>query len=64
MIEDKKEIKQLVIKKYSGILSGGLSCSPTGSRCAPVASTESLLETGRRLVRSNGSNGTVLFISL
>jgi SAM-dependent methyltransferase len=49
MIEDKKEIKQLVIKKYSGILSGGPSCSPIGSCCAPAASTESLLETGRRL---------------
>jgi SAM-dependent methyltransferase len=49
MIEDKKEIKQIVIKKYSGILSGGPSCSPIGSCCAPAASTESLLETGRRL---------------
>ncbi len=49
MIEDKKKIKQIVIKKYSRILSEALSCSPTGSCCAPAASTESLLETGRRL---------------
>jgi SAM-dependent methyltransferase len=49
MIEDKKEIKQLVIKKYSGIFFGGLSCSPTGSCCAPNTSIESLLETGRML---------------
>jgi SAM-dependent methyltransferase len=49
MAEDKRKIKQIVIKKYSGILSGGPSCSPIGSCCAPAASTESLLETGRRL---------------
>lgn len=48
-IKDKEKIKQIVIEKYSGILSGGLSCSPTGSCCAPVASIESLLETGKRL---------------
>jgi len=49
MAEDKRKIKQIVIKKYSGILSGGPSCSTIGSCCAPAASTESLLETGRRL---------------
>ena len=49
VVDDKAEIKQLVIKKYSGIVSGGLSCSPAGSCCAPVGSTESLLETGRTL---------------
>ena len=48
-VEDKAKIKQIVIKKYSGILSGGSSCSPTGSCCSPVASTESLIETGKRL---------------
>src|SRR4030042_6839445 len=47
-VEDKAKIKQIVIKKESGILSGGSSCSPTGSCCSPVASTESLIETGRR----------------
>ncbi len=49
MAEDKRKIKQIVIEKYSGILSGGFSCSPTGSCCASAASTESLLETGKRL---------------
>src|SRR4030042_3094687 len=48
-VENKAKIKQIVIKKYSGILSGGSACSPTGSCCSPVASTESLIETGRRL---------------
>jgi arsenite methyltransferase len=49
MVGDRGKIKQIVTKKYSGILSGDLSCCPIGSCCAPAASTESLLETGRRL---------------
>jgi arsenite methyltransferase len=49
MVGDKGKIKQIVTKKYSGILSGDLSCSTIGSCCGPAASTESLLKTGRRL---------------
>jgi arsenite methyltransferase len=49
MVGDRGQIQQIVIKKYSGILSGGLSCSPVGSCCSSATSTESLLETGRRL---------------
>jgi arsenite methyltransferase len=48
-VEDKGKIKQIVIKKYSEILTGGSSCCPTNVCCSPSASTESLLETGRRL---------------
>lgn len=44
-----RKIKQIVIKRYSEILTGGSSCCPTNACCLPGASTESLLETGRRL---------------
>ena len=49
MVEDKGKIKQIVIKKYSEILTGGSSCCPSNVCCSPGASTESLLEIGRRL---------------
>ncbi len=49
MVEDKGKIKQIVIKKYSEILTGGSPCCPSNVCCSPGASTESLLEIGRRL---------------
>jgi len=49
MVEDKGKIKQIVIKKYSEILTGGSSCCPSNVCCSPGTSTESLLEIGRRL---------------
>jgi arsenite methyltransferase len=49
MVGDKGKIKQIVIKKYSEILSEGSSCSPATRCCTPNISTESLLETGRKL---------------
>jgi arsenite methyltransferase len=49
MVEDKGKIKQIVIKKYSEILTGGSSCCPSNVCCLPGTSTESLLEIGRRL---------------
>lgn len=48
-MEDKGKIKQIVIKKYSQVIAGGFSCCPTNVCCTPGISTESLLETGRRL---------------
>jgi len=44
-----KKIKQMVIKRYSEILTGGSSCCPTNACCSPGTPTQSLLETGRRL---------------
>lgn len=49
MVEDKGKIKQIVIKKYSEIITGGSSCCPSNVCCSPGTSTESLLEIGRRL---------------
>lgn len=49
MQEDKGKIKQIVIKKYSEILTGGSSCCPSNVCCSPGTSTESLLAIGRRL---------------
>ena len=49
MVEDKGKIKQIVIKKYSEILTGGSSCCPSNVCCSPGASTESLLEIGKKL---------------
>ena len=49
MGEDKGKIKQIVIKKYSEILTGGSSCCPSNVCCSPGASTESLLEIGKKL---------------
>ena len=49
MVKDKGKIKQIVIKKYSEILTGGSSCCPSNVCYSPGASTESLLEIGRRL---------------
>ncbi|MFH1703241.1 MAG: arsenite methyltransferase [Nitrospirota bacterium] len=49
MVEDKGRIKQIVIKRYSEILTGGSSCCPSNVCCSPGTSTESLLEIGRRL---------------
>jgi arsenite methyltransferase len=44
-----RKIKQIVIKRYSEILTGGSSCCPTNACCSPGTSIQSLLETGRRL---------------
>jgi len=49
VVEDKGKIKQIVIKKYSEILTGGSSCCPSNVCCSPGASTESLLEIGKKL---------------
>lgn len=49
MFEDKEKMKQIVIKKYSGILATGSSCCTTNVCCTAGTSTQSLLETGRRL---------------
>lgn len=49
MVRDKGKIKQIVIKRYSEILTEGSSCCPANVCCTPDTSTESLLETGRRL---------------
>jgi len=49
MAKDKGKIKQIVIKRYSEILTGRSSCCPANVCCSPGTSTESLLNTGRRL---------------
>lgn len=49
MDKEKVKIKQLVIKNYSAVATGGPSCLSSASCCAPEASTLSLLETGKRL---------------
>jgi arsenite methyltransferase len=49
MNQDKGKIKQLVIKSYAAAATGGPSCFPQNSCCAPGAPAASLLETGRRL---------------
>lgn len=59
MDEDKGKIKQIVIKRYSEILTGA-SCCPVGQCCIPGTPAESLLETGRRL----GYSGEELKIGL
>jgi arsenite methyltransferase len=47
--KEKKEIRQLVIRSYSAVASGGPSCLPASSCCAPETGAVSLMETGRRL---------------
>lgn len=47
--QEKREIKKVILEKYSDIISKPLSCFSTTSCCLPYASMESLLETGRRL---------------
>ncbi len=49
MEEKKIKIKQLVLKSYSEIARGGLSCLSSSSCCAPETSSVSLLEAGKRL---------------
>lgn len=49
MDKEKVKIKQLVIKNYSAVATGGPSCLSSASCCAPETSTLSLLETGKRL---------------
>ena len=49
MDKEKAKIKQLVVKSYSGVATKTFSLFPSTSCCAPGSSTESLLETGRRL---------------
>lgn len=47
--KEKKEIRNLVKEKYSGVALNGLSCISAGNCCSPSTSKVSLLETGRRL---------------
>lgn len=49
MDKEKGTIKQLVIRNYSAVATGGPSCLPSTSCCAPEASKMSLFETGKRL---------------
>lgn len=49
MEKEKTGIKQRVIKSYSAVASGGSSCFPASSCCAPGTGAVSLMETGRRL---------------
>jgi len=49
MDQGKGKIKQLVLKSYSAVAKGGLSCLPSASCCGPETNTVSLLETGKRL---------------
>jgi SAM-dependent methyltransferase len=49
MEKEKTGIKQLVIKSYSAVASGGSSCFPASSCCAPGTGAVSFMETGRRL---------------
>jgi arsenite methyltransferase len=46
---DKGRIKQLVIKSYAAAATGGPSCFPQNSCCAPGPPAVTLRETGRRL---------------
>jgi hypothetical protein len=45
----KGKIKQLVLKSYSSVATGGSSAFCSTSCCAPETSRISLLEAGRRL---------------
>jgi arsenite methyltransferase len=47
--KEKRDIKELVKEKYSGIALNALSCVSAGNCCSPYAGNVSLLETGRRL---------------
>ena len=49
MYREKKKIKELVLKSYSTVATGGPSCFSPASCCAPETSKISLLETGKRL---------------
>ena len=47
MDEEKKKLKQLVIKTYANIASQGSCCAMPASCCAPEINPMNLLETGR-----------------
>jgi arsenite methyltransferase len=47
--KEKKEIKELVKEKYSGVALNALSCISTGNCCSPSTGKVSLLEAGGRL---------------
>lgn len=47
--KEKKEIKELVKEKYSGVALNTLACISAGNCCSPSTGKVSLLETGRRL---------------
>lgn len=49
MDRGKTKIKQLVIKNYGAVATGGLSCLSQTNCCAPGPGEHTLLETGRRL---------------
>jgi len=49
MNRERIKIKQLVLKSYSAVATGGSSCLSSASCCAPETNVVSLLETGRRL---------------
>jgi len=49
MNRERVKIKQLVLKSYSAVATGRLSCLSSASCCAPETNVVSLLETGRRL---------------
>ena len=47
--KERREIKELVKEKYSGVALNALSFVSAGNCCSPSAGNVSLLETGRRL---------------
>ncbi len=49
MEQKKTNIKQLVLKSYSAVATGGSGCLPAATCCAPETNAVSLLETGKRL---------------
>ena len=49
MDQKRLKIKNLVMKSYSAVATGGPSCLSTASCCAPEINTVSLLETGKML---------------
>ena len=49
MDKKKEKIKQLVLRSYSTVATGGSSCFSPSSCCAPETGKISLLETGKRL---------------
>src|ERR1700690_1450119 len=49
MEQKRTKIKQLVLKSYSEVAKGGLSCLSSASCCAPETNMVSLLETGKKL---------------
>lgn len=49
MEQKRAQIKQMVLKSYSAVATGGPSCLSSATCCAPGISSVSLLETGKRL---------------